>query len=233
MSIQYHPEASPGPHDADICFEQVMLWCSACGAPLRRMVRLFSACGAPLRCMVRTCVLSAAHALAWAMVSARKRNGRSSARPGVRHGERKAMETATAARTMQARMTVGPPFHSPLVPQCMRSTAHTHPITSQHASTTLFTACPHAQRPNRSCSVLGGCLSGRHCVLAAASSCSALCSFPYPRCSALCSFPCPPCSALRSTRLVPNLSPSPAWPAPASQFVNWMNAERSKKAVAA
>lgn len=22
MSIQYHPEASPGPHDADICFEQ-------------------------------------------------------------------------------------------------------------------------------------------------------------------------------------------------------------------
>ena len=22
MSIQYHPEASPGPHDADVCFEQ-------------------------------------------------------------------------------------------------------------------------------------------------------------------------------------------------------------------
>jgi carbamoyl-phosphate synthase small subunit len=22
MTIQYHPEASPGPHDADICFEQ-------------------------------------------------------------------------------------------------------------------------------------------------------------------------------------------------------------------
>ena len=22
MSIQYHPEASPGPHDADACFEQ-------------------------------------------------------------------------------------------------------------------------------------------------------------------------------------------------------------------
>ncbi len=24
MSIQYHPEASPGPHDSDICFEQFM-----------------------------------------------------------------------------------------------------------------------------------------------------------------------------------------------------------------
>ena len=23
MTIQYHPESSPGPHDADICFEQV------------------------------------------------------------------------------------------------------------------------------------------------------------------------------------------------------------------
>ena len=22
MSIQYHPEASPGPHDSDICFDQ-------------------------------------------------------------------------------------------------------------------------------------------------------------------------------------------------------------------
>ena len=22
MSIQYHPEASPGPHDSDVCFEQ-------------------------------------------------------------------------------------------------------------------------------------------------------------------------------------------------------------------
>lgn len=22
MTIQYHPEASPGPHDADVCFEQ-------------------------------------------------------------------------------------------------------------------------------------------------------------------------------------------------------------------
>ena len=22
MAIQYHPEASPGPHDADVCFEQ-------------------------------------------------------------------------------------------------------------------------------------------------------------------------------------------------------------------
>lgn len=22
MTIQYHPEASPGPHDADICFAQ-------------------------------------------------------------------------------------------------------------------------------------------------------------------------------------------------------------------
>ena len=24
MAIQYHPEASPGPHDSDICFEQFM-----------------------------------------------------------------------------------------------------------------------------------------------------------------------------------------------------------------
>lgn len=24
MSIQYHPEASPGPHDSDVCFEQFM-----------------------------------------------------------------------------------------------------------------------------------------------------------------------------------------------------------------
>ena len=24
MSIQYHPEASPGPHDSDICFDQFM-----------------------------------------------------------------------------------------------------------------------------------------------------------------------------------------------------------------
>jgi carbamoyl-phosphate synthase small subunit len=23
MTIQYHPEASPGPHDADVCFDQV------------------------------------------------------------------------------------------------------------------------------------------------------------------------------------------------------------------
>ena len=22
MSIQYHPEASPGPHDSDVCFDQ-------------------------------------------------------------------------------------------------------------------------------------------------------------------------------------------------------------------
>ena len=22
MTIQYHPESSPGPHDADVCFEQ-------------------------------------------------------------------------------------------------------------------------------------------------------------------------------------------------------------------
>lgn len=22
MTIQYHPEASPGPHDSDVCFEQ-------------------------------------------------------------------------------------------------------------------------------------------------------------------------------------------------------------------
>lgn len=22
LAIQYHPEASPGPHDADICFEE-------------------------------------------------------------------------------------------------------------------------------------------------------------------------------------------------------------------
>jgi len=25
MTIQYHPESSPGPHDADICFEQASL----------------------------------------------------------------------------------------------------------------------------------------------------------------------------------------------------------------
>ena len=24
MAIQYHPEASPGPHDSDVCFEQFM-----------------------------------------------------------------------------------------------------------------------------------------------------------------------------------------------------------------
>ena len=24
MSIQYHPEASPGPHDSDVCFDQFM-----------------------------------------------------------------------------------------------------------------------------------------------------------------------------------------------------------------
>lgn len=26
MTIQYHPEASPGPHDADVCFEQFVSW---------------------------------------------------------------------------------------------------------------------------------------------------------------------------------------------------------------
>lgn len=29
MTIQYHPEASPGPHDADICFEQFVDWMKA------------------------------------------------------------------------------------------------------------------------------------------------------------------------------------------------------------
>ena len=34
MTIQYHPESSPGPHDADICFEQVRLaGCDACMKP--------------------------------------------------------------------------------------------------------------------------------------------------------------------------------------------------------
>jgi len=29
MTIQYHPEASPGPHDADVCFEQFVEWMRA------------------------------------------------------------------------------------------------------------------------------------------------------------------------------------------------------------
>lgn len=29
MTIQYHPEASPGPHDADVCFEQFVDWMRA------------------------------------------------------------------------------------------------------------------------------------------------------------------------------------------------------------
>lgn len=29
MTIQYHPEASPGPHDADVCFEQFVEWMKA------------------------------------------------------------------------------------------------------------------------------------------------------------------------------------------------------------
>jgi carbamoyl-phosphate synthase small subunit len=29
MTIQYHPEASPGPHDADVCFEQFVQWMQA------------------------------------------------------------------------------------------------------------------------------------------------------------------------------------------------------------
>ena len=35
MSIQYHPEASPGPHDSDICFDQfiAMLEAEAGGKP--------------------------------------------------------------------------------------------------------------------------------------------------------------------------------------------------------
>jgi carbamoyl-phosphate synthase small subunit len=30
LTIQYHPEASPGPHDADICFDEFIDMMKAC-----------------------------------------------------------------------------------------------------------------------------------------------------------------------------------------------------------
>jgi carbamoyl-phosphate synthase small subunit len=34
MSIQYHPEAAPGPHDADICFEMYIKMMEAARKPV-------------------------------------------------------------------------------------------------------------------------------------------------------------------------------------------------------
>ena len=41
MSIQYHPEASPGPHDSDICFDQflAMLEAERSGGDPAKLVR--------------------------------------------------------------------------------------------------------------------------------------------------------------------------------------------------
>jgi carbamoyl-phosphate synthase small subunit len=35
MTIQYHPEASPGPHDADICFEQFVEMMKEAAVPVK------------------------------------------------------------------------------------------------------------------------------------------------------------------------------------------------------
>ena len=35
MGIQYHPEAAPGPHDADICFSQFVDMMRACKSGLK------------------------------------------------------------------------------------------------------------------------------------------------------------------------------------------------------
>lgn len=46
MSIQYHPEASPGPHDSDICFDQFIAMLVRSAA--RDAVRLATL---PMACM--------------------------------------------------------------------------------------------------------------------------------------------------------------------------------------
>ena len=38
MSIQYHPEASPGPHDSDVCFDQFIAMMEAEGAVAPPMI---------------------------------------------------------------------------------------------------------------------------------------------------------------------------------------------------
>ena len=42
MSIQYHPEASPGPHDSDVCFDQFMAMMEAERVPTPAKVPLIA-----------------------------------------------------------------------------------------------------------------------------------------------------------------------------------------------
>lgn len=48
MTIQYHPESSPGPHDADICFEQVRLASSV--ERMKLLLHTRGTVGGQLRC---------------------------------------------------------------------------------------------------------------------------------------------------------------------------------------
>jgi hypothetical protein len=63
MSIQYHPEASPGPHDSDICFDQfiamlVRIFAAKAARPLVRPSTAFgSAAGIPSCTMAQLLVV--------------------------------------------------------------------------------------------------------------------------------------------------------------------------------